>query len=318
MPHIPQWNQTCCAWPVPRAQSLRFRLSSEQRPKVLIKPVHQSWPRHWNRTRISGHEDRASSIVGLSSDYHGRSDRNRHSPTRSSLHGKHTAEWGASEEMCSDLKSQIYQDANWTDYLVGRVQTQCLVDKGYFNAAVKASTQQLPDTNDTHQFVITFEIDAGPRYRLGHITFKDNHAISGTKTMRDLFPIKDGDIFDPKPIAKGLDNLRYAYKELGYMNFTSIPSPTFDDARKLGFLEVDVYEGKRFYISSINIVVADSQVLEDLPLKSGQLYNLRLVDQFLRKYLPNVDVNNPRVQQCFLDERRGTVALTFDLRKGAH
>ena len=43
--------------------------------------------------------------------------------------------------------------------------------------------------------------------------------------MRDLFPIKDGDTFDPKPIAKGLENLRYTYKELGYVNFTSIPSP---------------------------------------------------------------------------------------------
>ena len=42
-------------------------------------------------------------------------------------------------------------------------------------------------------------------------------------------------------------------------------------------------------------------MLKDLPLKPGQVYNLRLVDQFLRKHLPNVDVNDPRVQQCLLD-----------------
>jgi outer membrane translocation and assembly module TamA len=112
--------------------------------------------------------------------------------TGSSLHGGHAAGWRAFEECTSDLKSQIYEGANWTDDLVGRVQMQCLVDKGYFKAAVKASTQQLPDTNYTHQFVITFDIDAGPRYRLGRITFKDNHAISDTKAMRDLFPIRDG------------------------------------------------------------------------------------------------------------------------------
>jgi outer membrane translocation and assembly module TamA len=214
----------------------------------------------------------------------------------------------------SDLKSQIYEGAHWTDYLVGRVQTQCLLDKGYFKAAVKASTQQLPDTNYTHQFVITFDIDAGPRYRLGHIIFKDNHAIRDTKAIRDLFPIKDGDTFDPKPIAKGLENLRYTYTELGYINFTSIPSPTFDDAKKLSFLEVDVDEGKKFYISSIDILGADPQVLKDLPLKPGEVYNLRLIDQFLRRHLPNVDVKDPRVQKCFLDEQRGTVALTFDFR----
>lgn len=217
------------------------------------------------------------------------------------------------KKCASDLKSQIYEGADWTDYLVGRVQTQCLVDKGYFKAAVKASTQQLADTNYTHQFVITFDIDAGPRYRLGRITFKDNHAISDTKAMRDLFPIKDGDIFDRKAIAKGLENLRYAYEELGYINFTSIPSPTFDDAKKLGVLEVDVDEGKKFYISSIDILGADPQVLKDMPLKPGQVYNLALIEQFLRKHLPDVGVNDPRTLRL-LDERKGTVALTFDFR----
>ena len=107
---------------------------------------------------------------------------------------------------------------------------------------------------------------------------------------------------------------RYAYEELGYINFTSIPSPTFDDAKKLGFLEVYVDEGKKFYISSIDILGADPRVLKDMPLKPGQVYNLRLVDQFLRKHLPDVAVNDPRIQQRLLDERRGTVALTFDFR----
>ena len=110
------------------------------------------------------------------------------------------------------------------------------------------------------------------------------------------------------------ENLRYAYDELVYINFTSIPSPTFDDAKKLGVLEVDVDEGKKFYISSIDILGADPQVLKDMPLKPGQVYNLRLVDQFLRKHLPDVAVNDPRIQQRLLDERRGTVALTFDFR----
>jgi outer membrane protein insertion porin family len=222
---------------------------------------------------------------------------------------------GVDLEKCAiDLKSQIYEGANWTDYLVGRVQTQCLVDKGYFKAAVKASTQQLPDKNHTHQFVVTFHVDSGPRYRLGHITFKGNRAIADTKSLRDLFPIKDGSILDRKAIANGLENLRYVYEEMGYINFTSIPTPSFDDAKKLGFFALDVDEGKRFYISSIDILGADPQVLNDFPLKPGQVYNVRLVDLFLRKHLHDIDVNDPRIQQRLLDERRGTVALTFDFR----
>jgi hypothetical protein len=80
------------------------------------------------------------------------------------------------------------------------------------------------------------------------------------------------------------------------------------------YFDIDVDEGKKFYISSIDILGADSQVLNDLPLKPGQVYNVRLVDLFLRKHLPDIDVNDPRIQQRLLDERRGTVALTFDFR----
>ena len=113
-------------------------------------------------------------------------------------------------------------------------------------------------------------------------------------------------------IAKGLENLRYAYGALGYIKFTPVPSTTFNDEKKLAFLEIDMDEGKRFYVSSIGIVGAGPQVLNDLLLTKGEVHNVRLVNLFLRKHLPGADVNDPRRQQRSLDERNGTVALTFD------
>jgi outer membrane translocation and assembly module TamA len=222
---------------------------------------------------------------------------------------------GADFKKCaSDLKSQVYLGTDWTDYFVGTVETKCLLDKGYFKSSVTASTQQLPDRNSTHQFAVTFDIDAGPGYRLGRITFKANHAISDPKALRDLFPLKDGSILDRMAIAKGLENLHYAYGELGYINFTPVPSTTFDDEMELAFLEIDMDEGKKFYVSSIGIVGAEPKVLNDLPLTKGEVYNVRLVNLFLRKHLPGVDVNDPRIQLRSLDERNGRVALTFDFR----
>jgi outer membrane protein insertion porin family len=218
------------------------------------------------------------------------------------------------KKCAADLKSQTYVGPQWTDSLLERVRVQYLQDQGYFKAAVKASTQQLPDRQDTHQFVITFDIDAGPQFRLGHITFRNNHAVTNAKVLRNLFPIKDGDILEREAILKGLKNLRYAYGELGYINFTLVPGTTFDDEKKLGFLEIDVDEGKQFYVSSIDIVGADAQVLNDLALIPGQIYNVRLVELFLRKHLPGADVNDPNIQRRLLNERDGTVDLTFDFR----
>jgi outer membrane protein insertion porin family len=218
------------------------------------------------------------------------------------------------KKCAADLKSRTYVGPRWTDSILERVRVQCLQDRGYFKATDKASTQQLPDRQDTHQFILTFDINAGPQYRLGHITFRNNHAAANAKALRNLFPIKDGAILEREPILKGLENLRYAYGQLGYINFTPVPGTTFDDEKKLGFLEIDVDEGKQFYVSSIDIVGADAQVLNDLALLPGQIYNVRLVELFLRKHLPGADVNDPNIQHRSLNERDGTVALTFDFR----
>ena len=56
--------------------------------------------------------------------------------------------------------------------------------------------------------------------------------------------------------------------------------------------------------------------MNDLPLKPGQVYNVRLVDLFLQRHLRGADVNDPKIQHRLLDERNGTVALTFDFSRG--
>ena len=42
------------------------------------------------------------------------------------------------KKCASDLKSQVYGGTDWTDYVVGTVQTKCLLDKGYFKSVVTA------------------------------------------------------------------------------------------------------------------------------------------------------------------------------------
>jgi hypothetical protein len=207
------------------------------------------------------------------------------------------------KKCAADLKSITYVGQDWTDFFAERLRAQHLQENGYFNAKVRASTQQLGDKHGTHQFSVIFSIDAGPRYRLGHITFKNNRAVSNPDGLRDLVPIKDGDIFEREPIAKGLENLRYAYRELGYINFTAVPSTAFDDEKKLGFLEIYVDEGKQFSVSSINILGADPSVMDDLLLKPGDVYNVRLVELFLRKHWPGTHVDDPKIIWFWTNDR---------------
>src|SRR4030081_315952 len=118
-------------------------------------------------------------------------------------------------------------------------------------------------------------IEEGDKYSLGEITFKNNKAVSNTKALRALFPMKDGDTFDRSKVAKGLENLQKAYGQLGYINFTSIPNTTFDEEKKLVFLDIDVDEGKQFLVRRIefsgNTTTRDKVIRLAIALEEGRL-----------------------------------------------
>src|ERR1700751_4075193 len=95
------------------------------------------------------------------------------------------------KKCAAELRSRMYVGQQWADSLSEPV-IRNLQDRGYFKGVVKSSMEQLPDRNYTHQFVITFDIDAGPQYRLAHISFRNNHALSSAQALRNLFPVKDG------------------------------------------------------------------------------------------------------------------------------
>lgn len=186
--------------------------------------------------------------------------------------------------------------------------------RGYFKVEVSILASVLTMNPASERIALTAHVEEGSRYRLREITFKNNKAITNAKALRNLFQINDGDIFNREAIAKGLENLRKTYRQVGYINFVSVPDATINDDDHTISLDVVTDEGKQFYIRSIDIVGADPQVLTDLALTPGQIYNVRLVELFLRKYLPGADVDDPNIQHRLLDERNGTVALTFDFR----
>src|SRR5206468_12575523 len=157
---------------------------------------------------------------------------------------------------------------------------------------------------------ITMPIEEGERYTLGGITFKNNKAVSNVKALRSLFPIKDGDIFSREKIAKGLESLRKAYGELGYINFTSIPDTSFDEDKKTVSLEIDVDEGKQFYVRRIefagNTTTRDKVIRREIALEEGQVYDQHLWELSLLRlnqlgYFEQLKPDDPNVTERHLN-----------------
>jgi outer membrane protein insertion porin family len=234
-----------------------------------------------------------------------------------------------------DIFARTY-DATKLDEDTERVRNE-YQNRGYFkmNIAGDAKTQ-IHDTGHTGFHIpllqggvgksvdITMPIEEGERYTLGGITFKNNKAVQNVKALRAIFPIKDGDIFDKEKVGKGIKNLEKAYGELGYINFTSIPETRFDDDKKLIFLDIDVDEGKQFYVRRIefqgNTTTRDKVIRREVALEEGNVYNSRLWEMSLLRlnqlgYFDQLKPDDPNTTIRQLDEKDGLVDLTLKIHE---
>jgi outer membrane protein insertion porin family len=233
-----------------------------------------------------------------------------------------------------NLFSKTY-DATKLEEDTERVRAE-FQNRGYFKVLVDEPKTEIHDTGHTGFHVpglqpglgksvdITMPIEEGERYHLGSITFKNNKAIPNQAALRSLFPMKDGDIFSREKIGKGLENLRKAYGEAGYINFTSVPDTKFDDEKKTVNMEVDVDEGKQFYVRRIefqgNTTTRDKVIRREVALEEGQIYNSRYWELSLLRlnqlgYFDQLKPDDPNTTERHLDEKAGTVDLTLKVHE---
>jgi outer membrane protein insertion porin family len=209
---------------------------------------------------------------------------------------------------------------------------RALQDRGYFRAGVNDPITRI--RNEGGLSFLTFRprqgkridiripIEEGQRYRLAGVNFTGNTHVPNTKALRAQFPTKDGDWFNATAVGKGLDNLRKAYGSLGYINFTAVPTPHVDDAKRTVTLDIDIDEGKSFTVSRIefqgNTITRDRVIRRELLIEEGQAYNSNLWETSLLR-LNQLDYFDPlKVDQdseIHQDNENGTVSLLLKVHE---
>jgi outer membrane protein insertion porin family len=216
-------------------------------------------------------------------------------------------------------------DASKLDEDADRVR-QAYRDKGYFKATTEEPQTNVRNAGGINPFTlhpstgkrvdIVIPIEEGERYRLGGITFTGNKAYSNSKALRAQFPQKDGEFFNATLFSKGLEALRKAYGEGGYINMVPNPVPRVDEAKKLVYLDIDVDEGKQFYVSRIefsgNTLTRDKVIRREMLIEEGQVYNSRLVDLSLLR-LNQLSYFDVLKSEQDVESRQNADAGTVDL-----
>ncbi|MGH9596021.1 MAG: outer membrane protein assembly factor BamA, partial [Edaphobacter sp.] len=189
-----------------------------------------------------------------------------------------------------DLFARTF-DASKLDEDTERVR-QAYRERGYFKAQTSDPTTHVRNAGGLNPFTlrpskgkridILMPVEEGERYKLAGIDFTGNKHVPNVRALRAQFAQKDGEWFNATVFSKGLDQLRKSYGSLGYINMVANPVPQIDDAKKTITLNIDIDEGKPFYVSRIeftgNTITRDKVIRRELLLEEGQIYNSQLWD----------------------------------------
>jgi outer membrane protein insertion porin family len=170
--------------------------------------------------------------------------------------------------------------------------------KGYWMAKVFEPTVKLRDTGGANggtriKFIkpnkpgkaadVTLPVEEGAQFRLHVINYVGVKLFRTPELLsRTFFGMDAGDVFSTAKLRKGLENMRKAYGDFGYIDF--VPEPEIEPVPGTNTIDLTLTadEGKQFFIRRIdfsgNTTTRDKVIRREILLNEGDLFSQRLWD----------------------------------------
>jgi len=172
-------------------------------------------------------------------------------------------------------------------------------NRGFYDFRVISSVAELePDRNG---FAVTYALDEGPKYRFGKLTVQTDLKKLNGDILRQLLPIRQGQIYQDQKIEQATDALTFAAGAAGFAFVDVRPHYTPNRDKHTVDVVFEVKEGPRVYIDRIDIVgnttTLDYVIRRQLNVAEGDAYNRVLVDRSKNNikalgFFKDVDITN--------------------------
>jgi len=171
--------------------------------------------------------------------------------------------------------------------------------EGYADFRVASAVAEL--TRDREDFIVTFTVDEGPRYRFGKLDVATTMKEVDPEILRGLIVSTPGDWYNASEVEKTVEAISDALGSRGFAFVEVRPRVERDRANQAIAVTYDIRQGPRVYIERINITgnlrTLDSVVRREFNLVEGDAFNsarIRKARERLNNlgYFSRVDVQN--------------------------
>jgi outer membrane protein insertion porin family len=147
--------------------------------------------------------------------------------------------------------------------------------QGYADFRVVSAVAEL--TPDRRDFIITYVVEEGERYRFGPVSVESNIRDFSSEQLSSGLPMRQGQWYDAKQVEDTVTRLNELAGQFGYAFADVQPRYTRDAGARTVSVVFNVAEAQRTYVDRINVVgntnTADKVVRREFQLAEGDPFN---------------------------------------------
>ena len=160
---------------------------------------------------------------------------------------------------------------------------------------------------------VSAPVEEGRVYKLGKFEWVGNQALA-MSTMQDLFGMKAGATANGAKIDKGLNAIRTAYLNQGYLDLKLTTETDFDESSGVANYRITVTEGQPYHMGEVVVSNASESEQKRIrgkwQLEQGAVFNVGYVREFVKKLSEDRSGRMPRVR-LQTDRAKQTVNVLF-------
>jgi hypothetical protein len=223
-------------------------------------------------------------------------------------------------KLVDDLKKLEFDaDSKWLDEVAEVSLRGTWQDLGYFKVVAEATAKDTGGDALHEHVALTAHVDEGLQYFQGKLEILSEDPavplVFKQEVLRNIYPLREGDLFDVDKIREALHVYMRLYAAHGYIDFSAIPEFEVNNETRRIALTIGMDQQKAFYIDKVEVSGLDPRTEGTLRsmIKPGDLFNDDVVREFLeenKSLLPaDASLDDLKIEK---NVKEGTASLRFD------